>query len=120
MKILRSVTRRGYTVAQAGFFSVTSPNRWFPASKLPDDFPELSARPKAGAAVFASRSISSSQRPSALSASQTSPPQFKLIGAGSQDHRLLRLALIVLAAGALTIVGLWAAGDTPSLINWTR
>ncbi|MFP5235697.1 MAG: hypothetical protein ACLGSD_07325 [Acidobacteriota bacterium] len=35
MKILRSVTRRGFTVGTAGWFTVTSPTRWFAASRLP-------------------------------------------------------------------------------------
>lgn len=35
MKILRSVTRRGFSVGTAGWFTVLRPNTWFPASRLP-------------------------------------------------------------------------------------
>jgi len=38
MKILRSITRRGYSVGTAGYFSVLKPNSWFPASRLPVPF----------------------------------------------------------------------------------
>jgi len=119
MNLLRSITRRGFTVAQAGYFTVTSPNRWFPASRLPGDFPELIARPKiAGDAATKSNVFTA---PGAtLPASKVPPPQFELIGPRVQNHRLLRLALTVLAAATLTLVGLWAAGDTPSLIHWNR
>ena len=34
MKILRSVSRRGFSVGTAGWFTVLKPNTWFPASRL--------------------------------------------------------------------------------------
>lgn len=34
MKILRSVTRRGFNVGTAGWFTVLRPNTWFPATRL--------------------------------------------------------------------------------------
>ena len=34
MKLLRSVTRRGFNVGTAGWFTVLRPNTWFPASRL--------------------------------------------------------------------------------------
>src|SRR3954447_7204550 len=34
MKILRSVSRRGFSVGTAGWFTVLRPNTWFPASRL--------------------------------------------------------------------------------------
>lgn len=117
MNTLRSVVRRGFTVAQAGYFTVTSPNRWFSARQFPDRYPELS-RPKIVApsdsnAILAQSSPSFSRR-------LQPPPQFKLIGPRAESHRLLRFGLVVLGALALTLVGLWAAGDTPSLMHWTR
>jgi hypothetical protein len=38
MKILRSVTRRGFSVGSAGYFAVLKPNTWFPATRLPKPF----------------------------------------------------------------------------------
>lgn len=45
MKILRSVTRRGFNVGTAGWFTVLKPNTWFPASRLPAGFHYLGGRP---------------------------------------------------------------------------
>ena len=106
MNILRSVVRRGYTVAQAGYFTVTSPNRWFPASRLRDDFPELIARPKI--AADASTKSNVFLAPGATpTGSEVSPPQFELIGPRAQNDRLLRMAFIALVAAALTLALLW-------------
>src|SRR5277367_4040028 len=38
MKLLRSITRRGFNVGTAGWFTVLKPNTWFPASRLPGRF----------------------------------------------------------------------------------
>ena len=38
MKLLRSITRRGFEVGTAGWFTVLKPNTWFPASRLPGSF----------------------------------------------------------------------------------
>jgi hypothetical protein len=116
MNTLRSVVRRGFTVAQAGYFTVTSPNRWFSARQFSDRYPELS-RPKIAApsdsnAILGKGALTFSGR-------QQPPPQFELIGPRADSHRLLRFVLVVLGAVALTLVGLWAAGDTPSLMHWT-
>lgn len=46
MKILRSVTRRGFEVGTAGWFTITGPRRWFPASRLPGGFQDFLDRPK--------------------------------------------------------------------------
>ena len=44
MKILRSVSRRGFSVGTAGWFTVLRPNTWFPASRLPKAHPALGTR----------------------------------------------------------------------------
>lgn len=36
MRILRSITRRGFSVGTAGWFTVLTPNTWFAASRLQD------------------------------------------------------------------------------------
>lgn len=117
MNILRSVVRRGFTVAQAGYFTVTSPNRWFSARQFADRYPELS-RPRMGP----SEDLNTIVKPNApaLSGREPLPPQFGLIGPRADNHPLLRFALVVLAAAALTLIGLWASGDTPPVMHWTR
>ncbi|MGA2909099.1 MAG: hypothetical protein ABSE36_15460 [Terracidiphilus sp.] len=117
MNIVRSVVRRGFTVAQAGYFTVTSPNRWFSARQFSDRYPELS-RPKIVASTDSNTILG--QNAPTLPGRQQLPPQFELIGPRAENHPMLRFALVVLAAAALTLIGLWAAGDTPSLIHWTR
>src|SRR4051812_33694280 len=44
MNILRSVTRRGFSVGTAGWFTVLRPNTWFPASRLARALPGLDKR----------------------------------------------------------------------------
>ncbi|WP_109488370.1 hypothetical protein [Occallatibacter savannae] len=46
MKILRSVSRRGFSVGTAGWFTVLRPNTWFPASRLPKNFAGSGMRPE--------------------------------------------------------------------------
>jgi hypothetical protein len=101
MNILRSVVRRGFTVAQAGYFTVTSPNRWFPASRLPGGFQDLTGPPKAKSPTVRD------QDPAHHSASHENLSQFELIGLRSQNYPLPRMALIGLAAAALTLAVLW-------------
>ena len=38
MNLLRSITRRGFNVGTAGWFTVLRANPWFPASRLPGSF----------------------------------------------------------------------------------
>ena len=38
MRLLRSITRRGFDIGTAGWFTVLKPNTWFPASRLPGRF----------------------------------------------------------------------------------
>jgi hypothetical protein len=112
---LRSVVRRGYTVAQAGYFTVTSPNRWFSASQFPNRFPEFSrsrksASPENRAATFA---------PSAWAGPKTAdnreitlPLQVAIPGA--IDRGRIRFIMILLAAALLTAAVLWWIIETGS------
>ncbi len=94
MRILRSVTHRGFSVGSAGFFSVLKPNTWFPASRLRGSF-----RYRAGqtAEVPASDHANGGE--------MTAAPRIAI--AGTQDRGLMRPALLVLAAMAITSGLLW-------------
>ena len=46
MKLLRSITRRGFDVSSAGWFTVLKPNTWFAASRLRTTRPRASAHPR--------------------------------------------------------------------------
>jgi hypothetical protein len=91
MKILRSVNRRGFSVGTAGWFTVLRPNTWFPASRLPGKFHYPRGRSN-GAAELDGRETT---------------VRFQAMTLGVRDRRLMRPALIVLAAIAITSVLLW-------------
>lgn len=91
MKILRSVNRRGFNVGSAGWFTVLTPNTWFPASRLPVSFHYPSGRSK-GLAEPESRET-------------TIPSQ--ILKVATKDRRLLQQTLIVMAAMVITAVFLW-------------
>jgi hypothetical protein len=89
MKILRSITRRGFSVGTAGFFSVLKPNTWFPATRLKVPF-----------RYHASQSADlTGVHEAAL------PP--KIMTLNGEHRGLLRPALTLLAAIAITSVALW-------------
>jgi hypothetical protein len=80
MKLLRSITRRGFQVGTAGYFTVLKPNTWFPASRLPVPF-----RYRAG------------QSPTATA--ETTAPN--IISLPPEQRSPLRVAIIVLASTAI-------------------
>lgn len=101
MKILRSVLRRGYTVGTAGFFTITSPNRWFAASRLPEDFP-FAGQSKETAAPSANELNARGYvegQPAEL------PADF--LEESKPDRYTIRLALVFLGATAIALALLW-------------
>lgn len=91
MKILRSVTRRGFSVGSAGWFTVLKPNTWFPASRLQDNLHCLSSQPK-GVPEPGSQDVA------------TPSLSVKLC---ANDPGLMRLTLIISGATAITSALLW-------------
>ena len=88
MKLLRSITRRGFEVGTAGWFTVLKQNTWFPASRLPGRFHYRSS-------------------PSAETTAVEHAISLRIILPTSKDRRLVRSALVVLAAVAITSALLW-------------
>lgn len=88
MKLLRSITRRGFEVGTAGSFTVLKPNTWFPASRLPQSALYRVNRSVKGIATHDSMS-----------------PQIML--PSMYDRRPARSVLIVLSAIAITSALLW-------------
>ena len=88
MKLLRSITRRGFDVGTAGWFTVLKPNTWFPASRLPGRFRCHISPPAETAGV-------------------DHPISVRILLPNTQDRRLVRSALVVLAAVAITSTLLW-------------
>ncbi len=94
MKLLRSITRRGFSVGTAGWFTVLKPNTWFPASRLPGRFRYRS-----------SPSAEATAGEDADSREMTNSPQIMVLD--TKHRRLMRPALIVLTAMIVTSGLLW-------------
>lgn len=91
MKILRSVSRRGFSVGTAGWFTVLKPNTWFAASRLRNDSHYLSGRTRLAAQP-----------------DQGSPTTPSLsVKLNANDPGLMRLGLTILGSMAITSVLLW-------------
>ena len=88
MKLLRSITRRGFEVGTAGWFTVLKPNTWFPASRLPESVLYRVIR-------------------SAKAIATGDPIQPRIMVPSTDDHRPMRSALVVLSAIAITSALLW-------------
>ena len=93
MKILRSVSRRGYDVGTAGWFTVLRPNTWFPASRLPKNLPGFGMRAE-------------QITPGSLSGT-VQPTQWRPAERRTDDRNRMRLASAVFGAGAITSAMLW-------------
>jgi hypothetical protein len=98
MKILRSVTRRGFSVGTAGWFTVLRPNTWFPASRLPGSIHHPGGR---------SREIDEQMQPAReLPRSQAGGQEIAILphtmNIGMRDRGLKRMAIVVLTAAAIT------------------
>lgn len=96
MKLLRSITRRGFDVGTAGYFNVLRPNTWFAASRFPNRFQNLHAR--AEAAVRQSETSDAPANQSILHLDLKPQPE---------PLRLMRLTLIILVAAGITVFLLW-------------
>jgi len=88
MKLLRSITRRGFSVGTAGWFTVLKPNTWFPASRLPGSFRHRN-----------------SQFAETTGVDHAISPQILI--PSTKDRHLVRSALVVLTALAITSALLW-------------
>jgi hypothetical protein len=92
MRLLRSITQRGFSVGRAGWFTVLEPNPWFPASRQPRGSrsrKRLSAESMGVAAI----------------ATPANPPQF--LPPIDDDRHVTRRSLIALAATTITTGLLW-------------
>ena len=90
MNILRSVTRRGFNVGTAGWFTVLRPNAWFPASRIPSFNPAGRFR------------VAVVPEQAALRSAQgiTTPPQ--IVGLIPSDRNSARIVLATAAAIVIT------------------
>jgi len=88
MKLLRSITRRGFNIGTAGWFTVLKPNTWFPASRLPGRFRYRGSQSAESTAVDPAISL-------------------RIMIPSTTDRRPARSALVILAAAAVTSALLW-------------
>jgi hypothetical protein len=94
MKLLRSITRRGFNVGTAGWFTVLKPNTWFPASRLPESL-----------RYHTSHSAATTGGDQAHSPETVDAPRIMI--PATVDRRVMRPALIVLSAMVVTSGLLW-------------
>lgn len=100
MKLLRSVTRRGFSIGTAGWFTVLRPNTWFPASRLSAGFHSPPIRSTmAGSAGDQDHK----SHPGNLNEAIPAPALITSV----PDPRPLRMTLIAVAAIAITAALLW-------------
>lgn len=112
----RTWNRREFNIAQNGYFTILKSSEWFSAVPLPGGFRYLVSKSKGTVAPQAH------ENPAAALPGSTSAPQQKFpnptdiqqttirlqtIDSSTSGHHLIRLALIVVAATALTWIGLW-------------
>lgn len=100
MKILRSVTRRGFSIGSAGLFSVLRPNTWFPASRLPGAHQGLGAPVKKTSGVAGTSALHGIS-------GQARSVQWRVIDQGVEEHHRMRSGSIILGALAITSAMLW-------------
>jgi len=101
MKILRSVTRRGFSVGTAGWFTVLRPNTWFPSSRYPERHRHIVGQAAALPVPIPGLKASSG----ADSRGATMPP--RIVEIRRENRSLTHMGLIVMAAIAITSVLLW-------------
>jgi hypothetical protein len=93
MKIARAANRRSFNVAPAGYFNVLRPNARFTALRLPRSFRYLAEpvaeRLRAASPDYAGRDEKANT--------------LQIMLPGTQERSVLRPALIVLAAVAITL-----------------
>lgn len=105
MKILRSANRRTFNVEPAGYFNVLRPSKRFAPSHPPGQFSYLPGQSEGPAFPQAHQDA-------------TTEPQFGLIPSRYRNDplylRLLRPALLVLAALALIYLFFWWVAGFPA------
>ena len=101
MKILRSVSQRGFSVATAGWFTILRPNTWFPASRLPKNLPSLGVQTQ-GKAEQRTRQDASGGGGGTLRA-----VRWLALERIVEDRNRMRFASAVLAGLTITTAMLW-------------
>jgi len=102
----RSWNRRESSVTQAGFFTVLKPNGWFSALRLPGGFRyRIGGRPE-DQSVLKPTSASKPETPARPGGQATSIP-LQIVSPSEQGPSLIRVALIALAAAAITLSFFW-------------
>jgi hypothetical protein len=101
MKILRSVSQRGFSVGTAGWFTILRPNSWFPASRLPGIIKRFGIQTGGTAELIPGPSALCGGREQGRN---VSGPVLVL---GAEDRHWMRLAAAIFGALAITSAMLW-------------
>ncbi|HXS77464.1 MAG TPA: hypothetical protein VN753_14890 [Terracidiphilus sp.] len=101
MKILRSVSQRGFSVGTAGWFTILRPNTWFPASRLPGTFRN------SGPEIRGAAESTAGQSALAAPANKVWEIRGPVMERRPEDRDRVRSASIILGAMAITSALLW-------------
>jgi hypothetical protein len=112
----RSWNRRETNIAQAGYFNVLRSTGWFFAlSRLPGGYRYVVRGPATPDVLVKPAGITASADEQYRIGGHATETSLQILPADTSHRGLLRLALIALAAVALTFGLLWIAGGAPSL-----
>jgi hypothetical protein len=106
MSSARSWNRREFAVTQNGYFTILKSTGWFSAVPLPAGFRYFASKAKGASPALTPASASLLNAPGQADIQQ-STIRLQTIDSSTSGRHLMRLALIVLAATALTWIGLW-------------
>jgi hypothetical protein len=106
---LRTWNRRDFSAQLAGFYTLLKPTGWFSAMRLPGGFRYIGGQPKGPASqqVYENATSVPKQRIPSHAGSQEATILSQITAPSTHEHRLIRPALIVLAAIAMTSLLLW-------------
>jgi len=119
----RTWNRREFSVTPNGYFTVLRPTGWFSSVRLPGgfryqiglseetEFPQAQENPTQNPATASPTELTYISEQKALdhADSQETAILSQTMKLSTPDHRLLRLALVVLAASAISYLILWWA-----------
>jgi len=101
MKILRAVSRRGFNVGTAGWFTILRPNSWYPATRSQGSFKNRGIGRGGEGDQLVGHGVSTDV------GGRTRAVQWLASEWSAEDRNRARLATAILSAIAITTAMLW-------------
>jgi len=109
----RSRNRREFNVTTTGWFTVLKPTRWSSAARLPDGLRYLVGGARQTAVPTPALMPAQEQKVLGQAGARQTTMSPQIAMPNTYDHSLMRPALIVLAAAAITLALLWWITGAP-------